>query len=127
MVNKQKFFICRHCGNLVGMVNNAGVPMICCGAKMQELVPNTVDAAQEKHVPVLTRKGDKVLVEVGAQPHPMTAEHHIAWIAIVQENCTCRVTLLPDGAPSAELCLCGGPACVYAYCNLHGLWMAELA
>ena len=80
MRSQQKFFLCKHCGNLVGLLNNAGVPLICCGEPMVELVPNTTDAAQEKHVPVVTAKGREISVNVGSAAHPMTQEHHIAWI-----------------------------------------------
>jgi len=125
-MNKHKFFICRHCGNLIGMIESSGVPVVCCGEKMQELIPNTVDAAQEKHVPVLTKDGTELLVEIGAVAHPMTVEHHIAWIAVMQENKTVRVTLSPTGEPKAKFCVEDGPVTAYAYCNLHGLWAAAL-
>ncbi|MCL2694775.1 MAG: desulfoferrodoxin [Clostridiales bacterium] len=126
MITKHKFFLCKHCGNLVGMIDNAGVPMICCGEKMTELIPNTVDAAAEKHVPNITRYGEKVIVKVGEVPHPMTEEHHIAWVAVMQENSTFRVALSPTGEPRARACVTDGPVTVYAYCNLHGLWAASL-
>ena len=80
MSQEQKFFICKHCGNLVGMIHNAGVKIICCGEPMTELVPNTTDAAGEKHLPVVEVSGKQVTVSVGSVPHPMTEEHHIAWV-----------------------------------------------
>ena len=125
MIDKHKFFICAHCGNLVGMIENAGVPMICCGEKMRELIPNMVDAAKEKHVPKITREGGKLFVEVGEVAHPMTEAHHIAWIAVMQENSTGRITLSSTAEPRAEFCVTEGSAAVYAYCNLHGLWAKE--
>ena len=72
-----KFYICRHCGNLVGMINASGVPMICCGQKMEALIPNTVDASGEKHLPVVTVDGSTVKVNVGSVDHPMAPEHFI--------------------------------------------------
>ena len=77
-----RFFICEHCGNLITFVENKGVPVMCCGQKMTELVPNTSDGAGEKHVPVVEIEGTKVHVKVGEVAHPMLAEHHIAWIAV---------------------------------------------
>ena len=100
---KEKFYICRHCGNLIGLIHNAGVPMMCCGQKMTELVPGTVDAAQEKHVPVVEQNGSSVLVKVGAVAHPMLPEHFIQWI-ILETNQGCQVKYLQPGqAPEASL------------------------
>jgi len=123
---ERKFYRCKHCGNLVGFVENAGVSVICCGEPMEELKPNTVDAAKEKHVPAALRDGGKLKVTVGSVPHPMTAEHHIGWIAAAEENRTSRVQLAVNGAPEAEFCVGDGAVTVYAYCNLHGLWAVDL-
>ncbi|MPN04816.1 Desulfoferrodoxin [bioreactor metagenome] len=90
---------------------------------MEPLQPNTVDASKEKHVPVVKRENGKLIVEVGSVAHPMTAEHHIEWIAIVGEDYTQRVSLKPGDEPKVIVCDMG-EAKVYAYCNLHGLWMA---
>ena len=75
-----KFYVCRHCGNLAGMIHDAGVPIICCGEKMEELIPNTVDASNEKHVPQVTVAEGIVKVNVGSVEHPMTPEHSIQWV-----------------------------------------------
>ena len=77
-----KFYVCETCGNFVGMIKEAGVPMMCCGKKMKELVPGTSDGAFEKHVPVYKVEGNKVIVTVGSVEHPMVEEHYIEWIAI---------------------------------------------
>ena len=78
-----KFFKCRHCGNVIVKVVDANVPVVCCGEKMEELIPNTVDASGEKHVPVVTRLADdKIKVEVGSVAHPMLPEHHISFIYV---------------------------------------------
>jgi len=69
-----------HCGNIIGVIHNAGVPMMCCGEKMQELIPGTVDAAVEKHVPVVSVDGNIVTVKVGEVEHPMVEEHFIQWV-----------------------------------------------
>ena len=122
-----KYYICKHCGNLVEKVNDAGVPLVCCGEKMHELTANTTDAAVEKHVPVLTKTGDTVHVSVGSALHPMTQEHHIAWIALYTQKGMQRVVLDPLGKPEAVFALTAGDSvvCALAYCNLHGLWMAQ--
>lgn len=123
-----KFYICKHCGNIVGMVNDAGVPLVCCGEKMSELVANTTDAAQEKHVPVVTVDGSLVTVEVGSVAHPMLEEHFIQWIALETEQGNQRKPLAPGAEPKAVFALAPGDKAIaaYEYCNLHGLWKAEL-
>ena len=122
-----KFFICKHCGNLVGMIFDSGAPLTCCGEKMTELVPNTVDAAQEKHVPVVTIEGDTVTVKVGSVAHPMLPEHYIQWIYIHTEQGGQRKALKPGDKPEATFLLAEGDKLIatYEYCNLHGLWMKE--
>ncbi len=124
---KTKFFICRHCGNLVGLIHDAGVPMMCCGQKMEALIPNTVDAAGEKHLPVVTVEGSCVKVNVGAVNHPMLDEHFIEWVYVQTDKGGHRIALKPGEAPAATVCLADEkPIAVYAYCNLHGLWMTEI-
>lgn len=123
---EQKFFICRHCGNIIAFVNNSGVPVVCCGEKMQELVPGTTDAAVEKHVPVYTVDGNTVSVKVGAVEHPMTEEHFIQWISLQTKFGNQRKVLKPGAAPEICFSICDGDEveAVFAYCNLHGLWKA---
>lgn len=123
-----KFFKCPICGNVVEKVVDSGVPVVCCGKPMQELIPNTVEASGEKHLPAITHLDDcKIKVQVGSVAHPMTEEHHIAFIYVENENGGIRVDLAHDGKPEAEICLCSGKAiAVYEYCNLHGLWRIEL-
>ena len=127
MKNDRMFLRCTMCGNLVGMVEDGGVTPVCCGKEMKALKPNTTDAAQEKHVPVAKREGDTLTVTVGSVPHPMTEEHHIAWIVVASGNLTQRIALSPTGAPEASFCVKGTePVTIYEYCNLHGLWAAEI-
>ena len=123
-----KFFLCTHCGNLAGMVYSSGVPMICCGEPMKELVPNTVDAAGEKHKPVVTVAGNTVTVTVGSVAHPMTEAHLIQWVALQTEQGVQRKVLAADSAPTVTFALTEGdkPVAAYAYCNLHGLWKTEV-
>lgn len=123
----QKFFICKHCGNIIGMINDAGVPMTCCGEVMNELIPNTVDAAKEKHVPVVTIEGDKVTVAVGSIEHPMIDAHFIQWIYIETKHGGQRKSLHPNDKPTAAFILEKDEVvAVYEYCNLHGLWKTEI-
>ena len=121
-----KFFNCAHCGQIITLVKATGVPVICCGEKMGELVPNTVDAAKEKHVPVYEVKDGVVNVTVGSVEHPMTAEHYIEFIVLATKNGVQRKDLKPGDAPKAAFALVAGDEVegVYAYCNLHGLWKA---
>ena len=121
-----KFYVCEHCGNLITFVHSAGVPVMCCGQKMTELVPGTTDAAVEKHVPVAKTEGGQVTVTVGEVEHPMLPEHFIEWIALeTQQGCQLKC-LKPGEKPQAVFALADGDqvAAVYAYCNLHGLWKA---
>ena len=121
---EQKYYICETCGNLVEMVKSAGVPLMCCGKPMKELVPGSVDAAQEKHVPVWEVKDGKVCVQVGSVEHPMLPEHYIEWISLQTAQGYQRKMLNPGDAPKVEVALCDGDEvkAVYAYCNIHGLW-----
>ncbi len=122
-----KFYVCPVCGQVVEKGPDKGIPVVCCGKPMEELKANTTDASQEKHVPVVTVDGNKVNVTVGSVAHPMEAEHYIEWIYVQTENGGLRKTLNPGDAPEAEFCLDGDKAvAVYAYCNLHGLWKADL-
>ncbi len=123
----QKFFRCKHCGNLIGMIHDSGAPITCCGEQMQELVANSTDAATEKHVPVVTVDGDTVHVTVGSVEHPMTEAHYIQWIYLKTENGGQRKCLTPSDKPQASFKLVDDkPVAVYEYCNLHGLWVKEL-
>ena len=121
-----KFFKCSHCGNVIVKVVDAGVPVVCCGEKMQELVPNTVDASGEKHVPVVTRLADdKIKVEVGSVAHPMLEEHHIAFVYVETKNGGIQVNLKHE--PNAVITVpVDEVVAVYEYCNLHGLWKSDV-
>ena len=123
---EQKFYICRHCGNIIAKVNDSGVPVVCCGEKMAELVPNTVEASNEKHIPVYEVSGNTVSVTVGSVEHPMTPEHLIEWVSLQTKQGNQRKILKAGEAPKVCFAICEGDEveAVYAYCNLHGLWKA---
>ena len=124
----QRFFKCAHCGNIIAFVQDKGVPVVCCGEKMQEIIPGTTDAAVEEHVPVVQVEGDKVTVSVGSVPHPMAEEHFIQWISIETQQGNQRKELKPGQEPKACFKIWDGDqvVCAYAYCNLHGLWKKEI-
>ena len=90
-----KFFQCAHCGNIIAYVEDKGVPVMCCGEKMQEIIPGSVDAATEKHVPLLEQTGVYVTVKVGSVDHPMLPEHHIGWVAWRPKQATSASCLPP--------------------------------
>lgn len=121
-----KFYRCEHCGNIITFVHSAGVPVMCCGQKMTELVPGTTDGAAEKHVPVVEVQGSTVQVKVGSVEHPMLPEHFIQFIAIETKQGSQIKYLQPGEKPQASFVLADGDqlVAVYEYCNLHGLWKA---
>ncbi len=127
-MNKEaKFFICKHCGNLVTKIHDSGAPLTCCGEKMTLLEPNTVDAATEKHVPVVTVDGNNVIVTVGSVEHPMAEEHYIQWIYLLTDKGFYVRVLEPGTKPHAVFDLNDEtPLVAYEYCNLHGLWAKEI-
>ncbi len=123
---EQRFFVCETCGNIIAVVKASGVPVMCCGKKMKEIVPNTTDAAQEKHVPVWSKEGNLVKVQVGSVAHPMIPAHYIEWVSLQTKAGNQRKALAPEQAPEVTFALTDGDEvqAVYAYCNLHGLWKA---
>jgi len=123
---EMKFYRCAHCGQIIAVVKKTGVPIICCGEPMKEIIPGTTDASLEKHIPVYEVKDGKVVVKVGAVDHPMLPEHYIEWVAIQTKFGNQRKSLKPGDAPQVCFRLCDGDEveAVYAYCNLHSLWKA---
>lgn len=123
-----KIYRCPVCGNIVAMIEDSGVKPHCCGQPMVHLVANTTDAATEKHVPVVELNGDCLKVKVGSVPHPMTEEHHIAFVVLVTSRGFKVNYLDHTGEPETcfHLCKHERPIEVYEYCNLHGLWKVVL-
>lgn len=122
-----KFYRCAICGKIVAMVKETAVPTICCGQEMAQLIPGTTDGAAEKHVPVVTRKGNIVEVKVGSVEHPMTNEHYIQWICLQTKLGNQRKMLKPTDKPEAKFMIFEDDEieAVYEYCNLHSLWKNE--
>lgn len=123
----QKFLICKHCGNIVAAVKESGVPIVCCGEKMSEIIPGEIEASLEKHIPEFKVEGNKVYVTVGSVEHPMAPEHYIEWVSIQTKQGNQRKQLQPGQEPKVcfSICDCDEVEAVYAYCNLHGLWVAK--
>ncbi len=122
-----RFYICEHCGNIVGMIHSSGVPLMCCGQKMKKIEAGVTEASREKHIPVATVNGNLVEVTVGSVEHPMTEEHSIMWVYLLTDKGGQRKCLSVGDAPKVSFALADEkPVAVYAYCNLHGLWMCEI-
>lgn len=121
-----RFYRCAICGQIIAIVKKTGVPVVCCGKPMIELVPGTTDGAAEKHVPVIEHKGNRVIVTVGSTAHPMVPEHYIEWVALKTKFGNQRKALEPGGEPKVCFQLCDGDEVemAMAYCNLHALWMS---
>ena len=124
-----KLYYCTHCGNIIFKVVDKGVPVMCCGQKMEELVPNTTDAAQEKHVPVVEKtphgSGSSVTVKVGSVEHPMLPEHYISFIAAVYGDTVTMKFPKPGDKPELKTFVRGDKVEAYEICNLHGYWKGE--
>ncbi len=124
---KFKLYRCPHCGNIIVKLVDGKAKPICCGAVMEELKPNTTDAATEKHVPVVTKTAGEVKVVVGSALHPMTEQHYIAFIALVT-NLGVKINhLKPTDAPETTFAIAKGERVkeVYEFCTLHGLWKTK--
>lgn len=123
---ENRFYVCEHCGNVVGLVNDKGVPLMCCGQKMKQLEANTVDASVEKHLPVISTEGNVITVTIGEVAHPMTVEHNISWVYMQTDRGGQRKCLNANSAPVVTFAVTDEkPVAVYAYCNLHGLWKTD--
>ena len=119
------FFKCEKCGNVIGLISGNESNIRCCGEEMKNIMANTTDAATEKHVPVYERDGEEIVVRVGEVEHPMEEDHYIMWIAQVSENKTTRVRLNPGQTTETRFPYISGSS-LYAYCNKHSLWKAEV-
>lgn len=121
-----KIFKCAICGKIVEVIKDSQSQLVCCGQPMKEVIPGTIDASAEKHVPVVQREGNKITVTVGTLTHPMEEVHYIEWIAIQTKEGTQRKFLKPGEEPKAVFVLSDTDEFVSATenCNLHGLWKA---
>jgi superoxide reductase len=116
---------CAECGNIVELLLNGGGKLICCGQPMTLLADNTVDASREKHIPVIERTAEGILVTVGSIPHPMEAAHFIGWIELIADGKAYRQFLNPGDAPQALFPVIAEHVTAREFCNLHGVWKGE--
>jgi superoxide reductase len=126
MATKLDVYKCEHCGNMVELIHVGGGELVCCGDPMKVLVENSVDAAKEKHVPVIEQTADGYKVKVGSVPHPMEEKHYIEWVELIADGKAYRQFLNPGDVPEATFCVKAVKLTAREYCNLHGLWKAEL-
>lgn len=124
MTKKSEVYKCTLCGNIVEVLHIGAGELVCCGQPMVLMSENTVDAAKEKHVPVITKVTDGYKVTVGAVPHPMEAKHWIEWIELIADGTIYRQNLNPGEAPEATFFIKADKVTAREYCNLHGLWKA---
>jgi superoxide reductase len=126
MMEKRQIYKCPVCGNIVEVLHAGSGQVVCCGHEMELQVPNTVDAALEKHVPVIEKTEFGYRIKVGSVPHPMTPEHHIEWIELVAGGAVYRKELEITDKPEAVFLIAAeGEIEAREYCNLHGLWSAK--
>jgi superoxide reductase len=122
MTAKLQVYKCEKCGNIVEVLHEGKGELVCCGEPMKLFKENTVDAAKEKHVPVLEKTASGVKVKVGSVPHPMEENHYIEWVEIIDGGKAYRQFLKPGEAPEAAFEVKGEGIFAREYCNLHGLW-----
>lgn len=124
MAEKLQVYKCELCGNIVDVLHAGGGELVCCGQPMKLFVENTVDAAKEKHVPVIEKTANGYKVKVGSVTHPMEEKHYIEWVELIAGDQVYRQFLSPGQAPEAEFCVKADKVSAREYCNLHGLWKA---
>lgn len=124
MAKELEIYKCETCGNIVEVLHGGAGELVCCGAPMKLFVENTVDAAKEKHVPVIEKTANGFKVKVGSVAHPMEAKHWIEWIELIADGKVYRQNLAPGQVPEAEFCISAAKVTAREYCNIHGLWKA---
>jgi superoxide reductase len=124
MTSRLEVYKCEVCGNIVEVLHEGKGELVCCGQPMKLYKENTVDAAKEKHVPVIEKTANGFKVKVGSVTHPMEEKHYIEWIELIADGVAYRKFLKPGDAPEAEFCLDAAKVTAREYCNLHGLWKA---
>lgn len=125
MAKTNEVYKCEMCGNIVEIMHGGAGALTCCNEKMVRLTENTVDAAKEKHVPVIEIGKDSITVKVGSVAHPMLEEHSIEWVELIADGKVYRQNLKPGGAPEATFPVVAKQVTAREYCNLHGLWSAQ--
>ena len=124
-LKRLELYKCEICGNIVEVLNAGGPPLVCCGEKMKLQEENTVDAAKEKHVPVIEVGNGQITVKIGSVPHPMEEKHYIQWVELIADGKAYLQFLKPGGEPKAVFPITASKVTAREYCNLHGHWKAE--
>lgn len=124
MAQQHEVYKCDLCGNIVEVLHGGDGELVCCGQPMNLMVENIVDAAKEKHVPVVEKTAAGIKVVVGSTLHPMEQKHYIEWIEVIADGKSFKQFLKPGDQPVAEFCVQAGNVVVREYCNIHGLWKA---
>jgi superoxide reductase len=124
MTKLLEVYKCEVCGNIVEVVHTGDGELVCCNQPMKLMAENTVDAAKEKHVPVIEKTKKGILMKVGSVPHPMEEKHYIEWIELLADGKAYRQFLKPGGKPEALFIIKADKVEAREYCNLHGLWKA---
>jgi superoxide reductase len=122
MPERMDVYKCDLCGNIVEVLDGGKGQLVCCGKPMQKLVEKTADQGKEKHVPVVERTANGVVVKVGDVPHPMQEDHYIMWVEIEADGLVERKYLSPGMEPKAEFCVSAEKVTAREYCSIHGLW-----
>lgn len=120
-----QIYKCQVCGNMVELIHVGGGTLVCCGQPMMLLTENTVDAAKEKHVPMIEQVDHGVIVRIGSVAHPMEEKHYIEWVELIADGKAYRQFLQPGEAPEAFFPVTGDALSAREFCNLHGLWKGE--
>jgi superoxide reductase len=124
MAERLEVYKCEACGNIVEVLTGGAGELVCCGEPMKRMTENTVDAAKEKHVPVIEQTAEGIKVKVGSVAHPMEEKHYIEWIEIIADGKAYRQFLNPGETPEAVFPVKATQVTAREYCNLHGLWKA---
>jgi superoxide reductase len=122
MTQRLQVYKCDVCGNIVEVLHEGKGDLVCCGKPMMLFDEKTADAATEKHVPVVEKTDDGIMVKVGSVPHPMEEAHYIEWVQIIADGNAYRIFLKPGGAPEGTFKADIGDVTAREYCNVHGLW-----
>ena len=125
MAEKLQVYKCELCGNIVVVLHAGGGELVCCGQPMKLFDESTVDAAKEKHVPVIEKGDGTITVKVGSIPHPMEEVHFIEWIELIADGKVYRAQLKPGEAPEATFAITANQVTAREYCTLHGQWAAQ--
>jgi superoxide reductase len=126
MSKLNEIYKCELCGNIVEVLHAGNGELVCCGKPMKLMIENSVDAAKEKHVPVIEKSGTGYHVKIGAVPHPMDEKHYIEWIELLVDGMSYKKFLKPGMVAEAIFAVSGSSVTARAYCNLHGLWKASV-